>query len=195
MEAPRCPLCGGKHWSRQPCVGAARRSDSVTEIKTAKPAVTSIKSDLKSVTWGGKRQGVGRCKTSKALCAAERMRRYRARRKVVTMTKKVIYVDPCDLDKFDKEASDAAAKGDRAAFDINVGNALLLARTNFKSHDEFMKWLRLTVGEKNKAKALEYMLLASHDPSTPHFRTESRHSGRTPTPYFRVPFSRGQPPE
>jgi len=76
MDAPKCPLCGKRHWSRQPCAAAPakkRRSDSVTNNP---PAVTNNPGI--SVT---PKRGRGRPKTGKALSAAEKQRRYRARRK------------------------------------------------------------------------------------------------------------------
>jgi hypothetical protein len=98
MDAPRCVMCGTKHWSRQPCPAMGkderlqqacdglRQAESVTkkpEIPVTKiqPGVTkaAVDSVTKTPTVTKTKRGRPRL-GDKPMSAAERMRRYRARK-------------------------------------------------------------------------------------------------------------------
>ena len=49
MDAPKCPLCGKRHWSRQSCAAATERAAANMGVKsaTAKAVPTAAKSATK----------------------------------------------------------------------------------------------------------------------------------------------------
>jgi hypothetical protein len=102
MDAPRCIVCGQKHWSRQPCPAfadviaeerkqqARRALDSVTKnlsgdnpaTVTKNPTVTEITKPF-PVTANSTRPR-GRPRSDNPLSQAERARRYRERKALQT---------------------------------------------------------------------------------------------------------------
>jgi hypothetical protein len=82
MDAPKCRLCGTKHWGRCPAFGKVSRMHEVllTAEPKRKPEAVTINPAISvtPVTINPAKRKRGRPKTGKALSDAERARRYRA---------------------------------------------------------------------------------------------------------------------
>ena len=75
MEAPKCIVCGTRHWSRQPCPASKTDARKLAAAVT-KPQATSVTKPANVTKLKGGRLTIG----DKAMSAAERARRYRQRK-------------------------------------------------------------------------------------------------------------------